>query len=244
MNLDDATLEEAGNGNGAAAAPVSEPVRPESPEPEIEILSVEPVARVMAPTLRFRLRITEPSRRPVFMIALSAVITVEPSKRSYDDATRSKLVELFGEPERWSTTAVNFRWTAFDMLVPAFTETTEVDVSVPCTYDLEVAAAKYFYGLADGQAPVRFHFSGRIYYDAGDGRLQYAQVPWDCSVRFAMPVEAWKGAVAEAYPYRGWIPLDTATIERLQELKTDRGLPTFDAAVEQLLDERDEAKES
>ena len=241
MSLDDTPLDEAGN--GAAAAAVSEPVRPDSPEPEIEILSVEPVARVMAPTLRFRLRITEPSQRPVFMIALSAVITVEPSKRSYDEATRSKLVELFGEPERWATTTVNFRWTAFDTVVPAFTETTEIDVAIPCTYDLEVAAAKYFHGLADGQAPVRFHFSGRVYYDAGDGRLQYVQVPWDCSVRFAMPVEAWKKAIAEAYPYRGWIPLDTATIERLQRLKVDRGLPTFDAAVEHLLADDGEARE-
>ncbi len=235
MSLDSGPGEGNGNGAAAAAAPVSEPVRPENPEPEIEILSVEAVARVMAPTLNFRIRVDEPSKRPIFMIALSAVITVEPSKRSYDDATRAKLIELFGEPERWATTTVNFRWTAFDTLVPAFTESTEIEVAIPCTYDLEVAATKYFYGLTDGHAPVRFHFSGRIYYDAGEGRLQYVQVPWDCSVRFSMPVEAWQGAIAQAYPFRGWVPLDTSTIDRLQQLKVDRGLPTFDAAVDQLL---------
>lgn len=227
---------EKGNGHGAGAvAPTIQAPPPASPEPEIEIVSVEPVRRVAAPTLRFRIRIDDPSRRPVFMIALSAVVTVEPSKRAYDEATRAKLVELFGEPERWATTTVNFRWTSLDALVPAFTGTTELDLSIPCTYDHEVAATKYFHGLADGQAPIRFHFSGRIYYDGGDGRLQYVQVPWDCSVRFSMPVEAWKGAIAEAYPFRGWIPLDTETIDRLQRLKVERGLPTFDAAVGELL---------
>ncbi len=55
-------------------------------------------------------------------------------------------------------------------------------------------------------------------------------------MRFALPVEAWKGAIAQAYPYRGWIPLDTETIEHLQQLKVERGLPTFNAAVEQLLE--------
>ena len=37
-------------------------------------------------------------------------------------------------------------------------------IEVPCTYDLEVAAAKYFYAVDDGQVPLSFHFNGNVFY--------------------------------------------------------------------------------
>ena len=74
----------------------------------------------------------------------------------------------------------------------AFEGSTEFELVVPCTYDLELAAAKYFDGLADGEAPLRFHFNGTVFYEAEDGRMQIVQIPWDRSPRFRMPVEAWR----------------------------------------------------
>ncbi len=43
---------------------------------------------------------------------------VEPAKRTYDAATRERLVELFGAPERWAATTRSFLWRRVDVLVP------------------------------------------------------------------------------------------------------------------------------
>jgi hypothetical protein len=209
-----------------------------APDPDFEVLSARAVERSAAPTVSFRVKVSDASARPVFTIALTAVITVEPSKRPYDPASRERLVELFGEPERWASTTTNFRWAQTEALVPAFEGSTEFELSVPCTYDLELAAAKYFHGLSDGAAPLRFHFNGTVFYESEDGRMQIVQVPWDRSPRFQMPIEVWRQTIDAAYPYRAWVPVHTETLEQLERLKAAAGLPTFDAAVRGLLEQR------
>lgn len=227
-----------GNGaaepNGAPAAAIVAEPPPDRPTPEFEILGASHLERAAAPTLSFRVRISDASEMPVYTIALTAMITIEPAKRRYQDAEREKLVELFGEPERWRNTTQNFRWTQVETLVPRFTSQTEFDLLLPCTYDHEVAAAKYLGGLVDGKAPLRLHFNGTVFYDAGEGRLQVLQVPWDCSVRYEMPVEVWQDMIAAHYPLRRWIPLGPEQVERLARLRVERGLPTFDAVIDEL----------
>ena len=203
------------------------------------MLAARPVERAAAPTLAFTVRAADESGRRLFTIALTAVITIEPSKRRYDDETRERLYELFGEPQRWASTTTNFRWAQAEALVPAFEGSTEFELVVPCTYDVEVAAAKYFHGLADGEAPLRFHFNGTVFYEADDGRMQIVQIPWDRSPRFGMPVEAWRAAIDAVYPYRAWVPVDKQTLESLQRRKAERGLPTFDAVLGELLAEEE-----
>ena len=61
------------------------------------------------------------------MIALTIQLMIEPARRSYDDATRERLVELFGAPERWAVTTRSLVWSQLDVLVPAFTGTTTVE---------------------------------------------------------------------------------------------------------------------
>jgi Family of unknown function (DUF6084) len=217
------------------AEPVEE--RPERPVPEFEVIGVEPVQRALAPTLRFWVRVGDRSGRPVYTIAASVLITVEPAKRSYDDASRERLVELFGAPERWATTTTSFRWAQVDVLVPSFRDETTFELAVACTFDHEIAAAKYFAGLQDGEAPLRFHFNGTIFYEGEGGAMQLLPIPWDCSVRYSMSMRAWREMIALHYSQRGWIPLDRETIDRLARLKAQRGVPTFDALMTALLDE-------
>lgn len=227
---------------GEAGAPLAEAVdgaRPDRPTPEFEVLEARPVERSLAPTLAFRARVGDASGRAVYTIAASILITIEPAKRSYDGDTRARLVELFGEPGRWATTTTSFRWAQVDVLVPRFAGATEFEIPVPCTYDVEVAAAKYLHGLADGQAPLRFHFSGTILYQGEGGAIQMVPIPWDCSVRYSMPVSAWQRMIAAHYPHRGWIPLHTETIERLSRRKTEAGAPTYDDLIERLLEAGD-----
>ena len=211
-----------------------------APDPDFEILRATPVEHAAAPTLSFTVRASDDSERRVFTIAATAVISIEPSKRRYDAETRERLFELFGEPQRWASTTTNFRWAQAEALVGPFTGSTEFELVVPCTYDLELAATKYFRGLADGEAPLRFHFNGTVFYESDDGRMQIVQIPWDRSPRFRMPVEAWRRTIDAVYPYRAWIPLDSQTLDRLERRKAERGLPTFDAVLGELLAE-DEA---
>ena len=215
-----------------------------APDPDFEVLSARAIERTAAPTLGFKVRVSDGSKRRIFTIATTTVITIEPSKRSYDEATRERLYELFGEPERWASTTTNFRWAQTDTLVPAFEGSTEFELVVPCTYDLEVAAVKYFHGLEEGEAPLRFHFNGTVFYEADDGRMQIVHIPWDRSPRFRLPLGVWRETIDAAYPWRGWIPMHTETIARLERRKAELGLPTFDATIDHLLGQTNPATSS
>ena len=105
---------------------------------------------------------------------------------------------------------------------------------MPCNYDLEVAATKYLYALPDGEVPLSFHFNGRIFYRGEGGRLQVVMVPW-VSAAFRLPVATWRRMIDRHYPGSGWIRVHEDTLRRLQLRKAERGLPTFDAAVTELL---------
>jgi hypothetical protein len=204
------------------------------PAPAFEILGAEAVPHAAAPTLRFRLRVIDPSGVPVHAIALAVQLQLEPARRRYDEATRARLVDLFGEPERWgATTTRSFLWAQVGTVVPAFNGRADFTVDVPCTYDLEVAAAKYLYSLPDGEAPLAMHFSGTILF----GELQIAMVPWSCTASWKLPVATWREMMAAYYPGGGWVRLENETLDKLAERKARDGLPSFDATVAGLLDD-------
>jgi hypothetical protein len=205
------------------------------PEPEFAVIGARPVRYAAAPMLMLDLQVSERSGRPVYMIALAIQLMIEPARRSYDEKTRAGLVELFGAPERWSVTTRSLVWAQLDVLVPAFTGSTTVAVPVPCSYDLELAAAKYLYSVGDGEAPLALHFNGTIYYPGDDGGLQMVLVPWNTSIDFRMPVSVWRETVEHYYPNTHWVALRSETLTALQRVKLDRGLATFDASIDALL---------
>ena len=219
--------------------PVTLPEAAATPDPEFAVLGARPVRYAAAPMLAIDLHVSEPSGRQVYMIALTIQLMIEPARRSYDDATRERLVELFGAPERWAVTTRSLVWCQLDVLVPAFTGSTTVSVPIACHYDLELAAAKYLHSLPDGEAPLALHFNGTIYYPRDDGGLQMVLVPWSKSTDFRMPVSVWRETIEHYYPNTAWVALRSATLESLQREKLRRGLPTLDACLEQLLDEVD-----
>jgi hypothetical protein len=213
------------------------PSPPAAPEPEFQVLGARAVRHAAAPALALDLQISEPSGRQVYMIALTIQLMIDPARRTYDDETRARLVELFGAPERWAVTTRSLVWTQLDVLVPAFTGSTTVTVPVACSYDLELAAAKYLYSLPDGFAPLALHFNGLIYYRGEDGGLQMVLVPWTKSIDFRMPVSVWRETVEHYYPNTAWLGLRTETFDALQRAKQARGLATLDDTVRALLDE-------
>jgi hypothetical protein len=207
------------------------------PEPDFAVLSARPIRHAAVPMLSLDLQVNEPTGRQVYMIALRIQLMIEPARRGYDDATRAKLLELFGEPERWAVTTRSLVWSQLDVLVPAFTGTTTVAVPVACSYDLELAAAKYLYSLPDGIAPLALHFNGTVYYRDDAGALQMVLVPWNTSIDFRMPVSVWRETIEHYYPGTGWAALGADTLAALQAAKLDRGLATLDATVAALLSE-------
>jgi hypothetical protein len=208
---------------------------PIATEPAFTVLDVEPVAHAATPTLRFHLHVDDPLGREIQTIALSTQIQIDPARRAYDDEERERLVELFGPPERWASTTEVFRWAHVSALVPGFTGATSFALEVPCTYDLEVAASKYFYSLSGGEVPLSFLFNGMVLYSGEGDRLQVAQVPWSCTARWRMPVEAWKKVMAAYYPGGGWVRLQMSTLDALLARKAAEGHHSFDALIAELL---------
>jgi hypothetical protein len=199
------------------------------------VLGVGAVRYAALPTLTFDIHVSEPSGRQVYLIALTAQLMIEPARRAYDAEARERLVELFGPSERWSMTTRSLVWTHLDLLVPSFTGSTTFRAPVTCSYDHELVAAKYFHSLSDGEAPLAFNFNGTIYYRGDDGGLQMSLVPWRCSAEFRMPVAVWRELIDHYYPQKGWIALQSDTLDALAREKARRGLPTFDATVRELL---------
>ena len=223
--------------SGGPATVLEEPTPSGPPAPSFEVLGAEPVAHAVAPTMRFTLRVTEAGGRELHGILLSVQVNIDPARRTYDAETRERLVELFGAPERWASTTRSFLWAQVGALVPPFAGATEFPVPIACTYDLELAAIKYFYSLPDGEVPLTFHFTGTMLYSGEDGRLQISMVPWSCSARWKLPVADWRAMMALYYPGGGWVRLETPTLDRLADRKARSGLPTFDATVAELLDD-------
>ncbi|HEY2601140.1 MAG TPA: DUF6084 family protein [Thermoleophilaceae bacterium] len=221
------------------ASPEARGQRPEAVEPEFAVLGASAVRHAAVPTLAFDLHVAEPSGRQVYTVALTVQVMIEPARRRYDDAAREKLVELFGPPERWAVTTRNMVWAHLDALVPGFTGSTTFRVPIVCSYDHEVAAAKYFHSLGDGEVPLAFNFNGTVYYRDDDGGLQMSLVPWSCSAEYRMPVSVWRDLIEHYYPQAGWLALHIDTLDALAREKARRGLPTLDACVSQLLAENE-----
>jgi hypothetical protein len=209
--------------------------QPMDTEPVFSVLDVGPAPHAAAPTLSFALHVSDPGGRRIHTMALQVQIRIDPARRTYDPETRARLVDLFGAPERWAATTHPFSWAHVDVLVPGFTGATSFTLELPCSYDLELAAVKYFYSLPDGEVPLSFLFTGMVLYAGEEDRLQVAQVPWSCVTQWRMPVAAWTRTIRKFYPEGGWVRLTTATLDALMATKARAGDHDFDATVARLI---------
>jgi hypothetical protein len=170
----------------------------------------------------------------VHAIALRCQVRIDPLRRGYSDEEAAGLADLFGPRERWATTQRTFLWQHCAAMVPGFTGATEVALGLECTYDFEVAAAKYLHALRDGVMPLQFLFSGTVFM-AGERGFTVQQVPWDCEDRYDMPVSVWRDLIAQHFPNSGWVRLSHDTVQALAAYKSERGLLGLDDAVTALL---------
>jgi hypothetical protein len=212
------------------------------PDLQFTLEGAEVVQHAAAPLLAFKLRIANlPADEVIHTVALRAQIQLEVTRRKYEAAEQASLQDLFGEPDRWGQTLRNMLWTHASMVIPRFTGGTLADILVPCTFDFNVAATKYFHGLTTDDLPLCFQFSGTIFYQGISGALQVAPISWDKEVKYRLPVKVWKDLMDTYYPNSNWLALRRDTFEKLYQFKVREGIPTWEEAVERALNAIPEA---
>jgi hypothetical protein len=203
------------------------------PDLNFHVESVAPVEFAASPLLGFRLRVENPSPdETVYTVALHCQVQIEATRRRYSADEQRRLADLFGEPARWSQTLRALLWTHASTVVPRFTDVTTVDLPVACTFDFNIGAIKYFFGLEDGDLPLLFLFSGTIFYQAADGSLQVSLVSWEKEARFRLPVTVWRELMDLHYPNSAWLCLRRDAFELLLQYKQQHGIPTWEEAIE------------
>jgi hypothetical protein len=207
------------------------------PDLTFRVAGAASLAHAVSPHLGFSLEINdvEVPAVPIPAVALRCQIRIEPTRRRYQASEQERLLDLFGEPERWGRTLRGMLWTHASLIVPPFTGRTVVELPVPCSFDFNVAATKYFAALADGEVPLSLLFSGTIFHEDEEGALQVAPISWEKEADFRLPVQVWKEMMDVYYPNSAWLSLRKDIFDRFYQYKMRRGLPTWEHALESLL---------
>jgi Family of unknown function (DUF6084) len=184
------------------------------------------------PTLRLTVRVEADA--PVRSILLDVQVQIAARRRHYDAAAHDRLFELFGPPADWGTTLRTLLWQRSTVVVPAFTGSAEFAVDVPCTYDLEVAAARYLAALEDGVVPLELLFSGSVFAGSGPA-LQVTRLPWELEAGYALPVAVWREVMDTYFRGTAWVRLRRDAFDRLAAYKSRHALATWEEALDALL---------
>jgi hypothetical protein len=206
------------------------------PDLNFKVTGIEPAQRGLAPLLQFILEITNiPETETVQSVMLQTQIQIQAPQRVYSAEEKEKLKELFGAPEDWGQTLRTRLWTQANTIVPQFQGRTKTVLAVPCTFDFNVAATKYFYALENGEVPLLFLFSGTVFYTAPDGRLQIQKISWEKECDWCMPIACWQELMEHHYPDSAWIAMRRDVFDQLYEFKRREGLSSWDEVLERLL---------
>ncbi|HEX4658506.1 MAG TPA: DUF6084 family protein [Streptosporangiaceae bacterium] len=199
-----------------------------------DCLGARPDKYAVAPSMSLVLRIAETTGQKVDAIALRCQIRIEPARRRYSDAEAERLNDLFGETQRWADTLKPLQFATVSIMVPGFTGSTELDLPLALSYDLEIGSVRYFAGLDAGEVPLLLLFSGTVF-AVTEGKLQVQQVPWSKEASYRLPVSVWREAIDDHFPGSAWIRMTRETLDELQRFKTRQALPTWDATLRALL---------
>ena len=212
------------------------------PQLNFQIDDAAPAPLSLTPGVVLQLRVRSPEQT-IHSIALRCQIQIETPKRRYSSEEQERLLDLYGKPCRWSQTLRSLLWTHVSTIVPAFTTETVVDLFLPCSFDFNLAATKYFAALKNGEVPLCLLFSGTIFYEGAGGRLQVEQIPWNQGTSYRMPVAVWPEMMSAHYPNQNWLLLRSDVFERLYHYKRHYAIPTWEQTFESLLSSARTAEE-
>jgi hypothetical protein len=169
-------------------------------------------------------------------VALNVDVRIAAQRRRYDAPERERLGEIFGNESQWAQSLGSIQWMRGALNVPRFEGSTVIRVPLPCSYDFDVAAAKYLAALESGEIPVEALFSGAIFYAGANGNLQTAMIPWESESAFRIPVATWREAMDTAFPQSAWIRVADTTLRKLQAYRSRRAHADWDVTLDELLD--------
>jgi hypothetical protein len=193
---------------------------------DFAVLGAEMEPHAAAPMLLLKLRVTNASPAvPVQNVMLQCQIRIEPTRRQYAPSEHEPLSELFGTPNRWGVSLHSLLWTYVNVLVPPFDTGCTFNLPVACSYDLNIAATKYFLRPRRRRSPARpavqrYDFLSRQRGPPADraarprqgGRLSVADTDLATDDGPLLP----RHCVAEPEPQRVWRVLPLQTAERLR----------------------------
>jgi hypothetical protein len=199
-----------------------------------EVVGARAEPHAAVPTIIFRLKVTESGGGTVHALALRCQIRIEPQRRRYGPDEEERLYELFGDTPLWGSSLRPFLWTHVSTTLGGFTGEAEFELPVECTYDFEVAGAKYLHALSGGEIPLLMLFSGTVF-TRGESGFSAEPVSWDREASFRLPVSVWRDVMDMYFPNSAWVRVRRDTLDDLQRYKVQQALPTWDQAFEQLL---------
>ena len=206
------------------------------PDLSFKIEGAEVLTFSASPVIAFKLRVTNSDpTETIHSAGLRSQIQIEVTRRRYAAEDQERLRDLFGDADRWSQTLRNLLWTHINVNVPPFQGSTVVDLPVPCTFDFNVGATKYFHGLGDGEVPLCMMFSGTVFYSAEGEQMQVSPISWEKEARFSLPVRVWREMMDSYYPNIAWLCLRRDLFERIYDYKVRHGIPTWEQALERMM---------
>lgn len=209
---------------------------------ELEVTEARSELYAAVPTIVFRLSLRDSQERRIHAIALRCQVQIEARKRSHSPEEQARLAEIFGAPERWGETLRALHWFHADRMIQGFRGGAESDLPVTCTYDFEVAAAKYMAALESGEIPLLFLWSGTIFVKTDTG-FTIEQVPWNLEATYRLPVAVWRETMDRYFPNTAWLRLQRDTFDALWKYKGRRALASWEDTVEELLRHAERATE-
>jgi hypothetical protein len=205
------------------------------PDVNFRVEGAAVVSCAATPILALTLRVdNSPVDEEIQAILLACQVRIDAERRGYALEEQDKLRDLFGEPALWTRSLRALLWTQATATVQSFCASAQVEIHLPCSFDLSVASTKYFYALEGGEIPLTLLFSGTAFYRTAEG-LQVAQIPRDREATCRLKVAVWKDLMAAYYPNHAFLAIRSDVFDRLYRYKVNNGLPTWEHALERLL---------
>src|SRR5258708_3896976 len=106
------------------------------PDLTFRVDGAEAIPFAAEPMLALNLRVENALlNETIHSIALRAQIQIEAQRRQYKEPDKERLLDLFGEPDRWSKTLRPILWTHASTVIPSFTGVISVALHLPCSFD-------------------------------------------------------------------------------------------------------------
>ena len=162
----------------------------------------------------------EPTTIPA--IALRCQIRIEPTRRRYAPAEQERLLDLFGEPERWGQTLSEARSgpipASSSRRSPAVRSSIfpfparSISMSPrPNTFTPSKMAKSRSACCSAARSSTRTKMDS----------LQVSQIPWEKEATFRLPVSVWKEMIELYYPNSAWLCLGRDVFDRLYRYKSE-----------------------